>query len=103
MSPFWFSFFTHLRECGKKAHLFMITLAILFVLVVIAAVIYGNNLQGYALGAAAPVAIFLLTWGIIALIRARARRLQRVGTGPLSYDELRKARSKLIRTRKLPS
>ena len=103
MNVFWASFFTYLRDCGKNTQLFIITLAALFLLVVVGTVIVGNNLQGYVLGALPPAGIFLLVWAVVAFSRARARSIQRLGGGPLSYDELHKARSKLVRNRKASS
>jgi hypothetical protein len=103
MNAFWASFFTYLRDCGRNTHLFMLTLAGVFLLVVVGTLIVGNNLQGYVLGALPPAGIFLLVWAGVAFTRARARSMQRLGSAPLSYDELHKARSKLVRNRKASS
>jgi hypothetical protein len=97
VNPFWTSFFTHLKSCGRSATLFMITLAALLILLVASAIIYTNNLQRYFMPALPGAAILVIIWMGVSIARARARRRERVGRAPLSIDELRKARSKLVK------
>ena len=100
MSPFWSSFFTHLKDCGRDTTLFVITFAGLFLLIILATIFCGENLPKYALRALPGIVVFFLAWAGVALSRARARRRQRLERGPLSFDELRKARSRLVRSHK---
>jgi cytochrome c biogenesis protein CcdA len=100
MSPFWTSFFTHLKDCGRNTTLFVVTFSLLFVLVVIATICCGNNLPGYVVRALPGVGVFVVAWGAVAFIRMRARRRERLGRAPLSMDELQKARSKLVKARR---
>ena len=97
MSPFWTSFFVHLKDCGRSATIFMITLAGLFFFIVLTVVICENHLQDYVIRALPAVGVFAVVWAGVTVRRARARRRERLGYPPLSYDELRKARSKLTK------
>ena len=97
MSPFWTSFFVHLKDCGRNATVFMITLAGLFILIVLTFLICENHLENYVIRALPGVGVFAVIWAGVAIRRARARRRERLGYPPLSFDEVRKARSKLTK------
>ena len=76
----------------------MATLAGLFILIVVASVMWGENLQTYAVRALPGIGVIAVVWVAVTIRRARARCRQRLSRGPLSYDELRKARSKLVKS-----
>ena len=77
----------------------MITLAGLLILLVLIVIICENNLQNYVIRALPGVGIFAVVWAGVSIRRARARRRERLGYQPLSFDEIRKARTKLAKDR----
>jgi len=97
MSPFWASLFDQLKDCGRNATLFIITLACLFVLLMVVAMICVNGLQQYLIYALPLVILFLLRWSWNAVRRARRSRNDPSVNRPLSDHELRVARSKLTK------
>ena len=99
MSHFWTSFFLHLKDCGRSATLFMITLAGLLMLLVVIALLCEYNVQGYVLRALPGAGVFAVIWAGVTTRRVRARRRERLVCPPLSFDERRKARSKLVKCR----
>ena len=99
MNHFWASLFEHLKGCGQNATLFLVALAGVFGLVVVAAVIVESELRQYVIPALPWLGIFPAAWICHAIRRARARRRARLLQSPLSEDELSKARSKLQRRR----
>ena len=103
MGPFWSSLFDHLKHCGRNATLFILTLAGLLVLTALAAVICDTHLHKYLLPVLPGVILLAAAWVGVAIRRARARRRERLHRSPLSRDELRVARSKLMKDRKAKS
>ena len=101
MSPFWASLFDHLKECGRNATLFIITLGCLFILLIAVAIVCANNLQQYLVQALPAVALLLLGWTCAVFRRGRCQRAEPHHRNPLSEDELRAARSKLTKNRSL--
>ena len=99
MGPFWTSLFEHLRHCGRSATLFILTLAALFILLFLAAIIYASQLHKYLLPVLPGIVLLALAWVGRVIRRARARRRERLNRSPLSRDELRVARSKLLKDR----
>jgi len=97
MSPFWTSFFTNLKADRRSTTLFITTLAGMFFLIVLATALCANNLETYVVRALPGVGVFAVVWIGVIIRRARARRRERLGYPPLSFDELRKARSKLTK------
>ncbi|PYJ00162.1 MAG: hypothetical protein DME25_21380 [Verrucomicrobia bacterium] len=97
MSPFWNSLFEHVKDCGRDATLFLITLAGLLGALVGVAIICLNDWAEYVVRALPVLGLFAVIWAFLAIRRARARRRQRLQRKPLSDDELRVARSKLKR------
>jgi 4-amino-4-deoxy-L-arabinose transferase-like glycosyltransferase len=98
MSPFWTGLFEELRGRGRNATLFIFAIAILFVLLLIAAQIPREVYVNYVLPVL-PVVIALVGFGVVkTLLQARAHRRERLQRGPLSRDELNKARTKLVKT-----
>lgn len=100
MNNFWASLFEHLKGCGQNATLFLVALAGLFGLVVVAAIIVHSELRQYVIPALPWLGILLVAWAWHAIHRARARRRERMPHSPLSDDELTKARCKLEGGRK---
>src|SRR5882724_11458035 len=99
MSPFWAGLFDQLKDCGRNATLFVITLGGLFVLLVVLAFICAKGLQEYLFYALPLAGMFLLRWTWNAVRRARRGRNDPGLNRPLSDDELRVARSKLTKPR----
>jgi len=99
MGPFWSSLFDHLKHCGRNATLFIFTLGGLLALTVLAAIICDTQLHKYLLPALPGIILLALAWVGLVIRRARARRRQRLERSPLSRDELRVARSKLMNDR----
>ncbi len=97
MGPFWGSLFDHLKDCGRSGSLFIFTIGGLLVLLGLAGIICGLGLHKYLLPALPGILLLTLAWAGVAIRRARARRRQRLDHSPLSRDELRVARSKLVR------
>src|SRR5262245_49835015 len=101
MSHFWASFFEELKGCGRNATLFILTLAALFILLVVIAILQANNLLQYWPYALSGFGLVLAVWICLAFRRAWLAGRQRAPRGPLSEDERRVARAKLRRERPL--
>jgi hypothetical protein len=99
MSPFWGSLFEHLMHCGRSATLFLLTLAGLFILLCLAAILLSTEIYKYFLPALPVIVLLAIAWVTVVIRRARARRRERLHWSPLSRDELRVARSKLMKDR----
>jgi hypothetical protein len=97
MSPFWGSLFGHLKDCGRSGSIFIFTIGGLLVVLGLAGIICGLGLHKYLLPAVPGAIVLGLAWAGVAIRRARARRRQRLDHSPLSRDELRVARSKLVK------
>ena len=100
MRPFWTSLYQHLGECGRNATIFLLALAGLFGLLTLVAIINANELLPYIVSALPMIGIFGVVRAATAIRRARVRRRERLPRPPLSRDELRVARSKLMKDRK---
>jgi len=98
MNPFWRSFFDEFKDRGRDATPFLFTLGVLVPAVFIAE---ANGLQiTLALPwAGVLVVVWMLIWAVGAICRHRRRRYDRWERRELSCDELRVARSKLLRDR----
>lgn len=99
MSPFWIGLFEHLKHCGRSATLFILTLAGLFILLFLAAILYEAQLHKYLLPVLPVIVLLAIARVAVVIRRARARRRERLPSSPLSRDELRVARSKLMKDR----
>jgi hypothetical protein len=99
MNHFWASLFDHVKGCGQNATLFLVALAGILGLVVVAAIIVQSELRQYFIGVLPWLGIFLVVWICQAIRRARARRRAKLPHSPLSEDELSKARCKLAKSR----
>ncbi len=95
MGHFWTSFFEHIRSCGRNATLFLFALAGFAAFVALAALLFLTWLHDYVLPALPFLAIPAAVWLVISIRRARARRHLRTHFGPLSDNELHRARAKL--------
>lgn len=99
MGPFWTSFFEHLKDCGRDATVFMMALAGFIAVLVIVALLESTRLREY-FGQAALVLFLLTLVRLVFLVRRfRARRREYPRFPPLSRDERRVARSKLVKDR----
>jgi len=96
MGHFWASFFDHLRNCGRNATLFMITLGLLLVLIILGVLAYVTHALPYVLGALVGAMLIAMA---VAFRRMRARRRMRGEYPPLSALELRNARARLRKAR----
>ena len=99
MSPFWTSFFSHLRDCGRNATLFVFALAGFLGVLVVAIAFSNSALLRDALPVLPGLGLIAVAWVCVAIHRARVRRRERLHRPPLSDDELRVARSKLRKSR----
>ena len=97
MGPFWSSLFEHLKHCGRGGTVFMLTLAGLVVLAALGAIICNTQLYKYLLPVLPGIILLGVAWVVVAIRRARAQRRERLHHSPLSRDELRVARSKLMK------
>lgn len=77
----------------------MLSLAGFFALLIVGAIIHHNDLDRYVAPALPALGLLLVAWGWKAIRQARARRRERLQRSPLSCDELRVARSKLMKDR----
>jgi hypothetical protein len=102
MSPFWGSFFENVRGRGRNATLFLVVLAILFFALFASMIPSSRDLLQFADAVIAGIVVFLVAWFCVAAHKARERNRDRFSRRPLSCDELRVARSKLLR-RKSPN
>jgi hypothetical protein len=95
MSPFWGSFFGHLRDCGRNATLFMFALAGSLGVLVLAIIVCRSELLRFVLPVLPGLGLLVVAWVCVAIRRACVRRRERLLRSPLSDDELRVARLKL--------
>ena len=97
MNSFWQGFSEQFKDCGRDATLFLMTLAGMFGLLVLTAIVMQTDLRnaiGYGLAVAACVFVIRL---VVVFRRAIIAGRQRTKRMQLSSDELLKARSKLLK------
>lgn len=95
MNAFWGGLGEHLRECGRDATLFLLSLAGLSGLMILLAWVMETSLHD-ALAYVVPVGFFFFAvWWVVAIRQAIVRGRQRMNFPRLSHDEMIKARSKL--------
>jgi hypothetical protein len=99
MNPFWAGLFENLRGRGRNATLFILVLPSLLMAAVFASQIPGEVYHNYILPGLLLVALIFLTWSVRSVLQARRRRRGRLPGGPLSDDELSKARVRLANNR----
>ena len=87
--------FSHLRDCGRHANLFIFALAGCLGVLLLAIMVCQSELRRFIFPALPWLGVFLLVWVCLAIRRVRRRRRERLPRSPLSDDELRVARSKL--------
>ena len=95
MNAFWGSLGEHLKDCGRNATLFLLSLAGIFGLLIFVAWILQTSLRDSLVYALPLAGFFLLLWLGVAIRRTFFRRHERSKYSRLSSDELAKARSKL--------
>jgi hypothetical protein len=98
MSVFWSSLGSELRERGRNATLFFLALGLLLTLFLGSLFISHEAYTDYVLPALPWASGSLAIVVVIGLLKARGRRRERGPRGPLSGDELSKARSKLVKS-----
>ena len=94
MRPLW-----NVWRCRRNANFFMLSLAGFFGLLIIVAIIRHLDLDQYIVPALPALVLGLIAWSWRAIRQARARRGERLQRMPMSCDELRVARSKLMKRR----
>ena len=97
MSPFWGSFFGQLRGCGRNAALFLLAFAGLFIVLMACVIANSMNLFQHADLILETILVAVLARVGIAAYKARTRPRERFRRKPLSSDEARVARSKLLK------
>jgi hypothetical protein len=98
MQPLWNTW-----RCRRNANFFMQALAGFFVLLIVSAIIRQNDLGQYVAPVLIALSLLAAVWLGQAIRRARTRHRERLPRSPLSRDELRVARSKLMNDRKVKS
>jgi membrane protein implicated in regulation of membrane protease activity len=96
MSPFWGSFSEQFRGSGRNATIFMLFVVALTFGVALASL---TPLFQYAELFFAVLSVFIVIRICIACSKIRKHREEQSHRSPLSRDELRKARSKLVRNK----
>lgn len=97
MSPFWGSLGEHLKDCGRNATLFVMSLAAMIGLLILVGWILQTSLRDSLACALLVAAFFMLVWFGVAIRQTIIRNRQRSRFPRLSSDELAKARSKLVK------
>lgn len=100
MDPFWRSFSDQFKTCGRNPTLFLMVLAAFLALVALGAIVYSTRLHEYLLIILPGSVLFFFALLGLARRRARARRRPVPEPPPLSRDEIRVARSKLLNEQK---
>lgn len=101
MIPFWTSLSDDLKVCGRNVKFFLCVFIAFFGVPVLIAVVIETRVREYLLPALPWAGVVALAWLAVGIHRARARRRERLQRRPLSCDELRVARSKLMKDRNL--
>ena len=99
MGPFWKTLGEDLKDRGRNPTVFIIAVAVFFGLVGLIAIINQAGLTKYIVPALPWMGVLAAAWAGMAIRRARARQRERLEHPPLSCDELRVARSKLVKGR----
>jgi hypothetical protein len=97
MSPFWGSFFEQVRSGGRNATVFLLAFAACFVVLLAAGMASELNAFQYAGPVLTAVIILVALRFAVATYKARNRPRERFRRKPLSSDEARVARSKLLK------
>lgn len=99
MGPFWKSLGEDLKDRGRNPTVFIIAVVIFFGLIGLFAIIKETGLIQYVIPTLLWMSVLAAAWAVVVIRRARARRRVRLEHPPLSCDELRVARSKLVKDR----
>ena len=103
MSPFWAGLFDQLKDCGRHATIFLVGLAGCFGALIVGAifskVVNDQGFHPYLPTALAAIGLAVVVWSFKTVRRAFTRDRERLRHPPLSCDELRVARSKLLKNR----
>ncbi len=98
MNPLWNTW-----RCRRNANFFMFSLAGFFGLLIVIAIIHHNDLDQYVAPVLTALGLLMTVWTGQAIRRLREYQRERLPRSPLSHDELRVARSKLMKDRKAKS
>jgi hypothetical protein len=102
MNYFWGNICEYFKD-RRFASVFFGTLFFLVVALALGSLVYQvvgpDNLKTSFLYASPVMAVLLVVWIWRSIAQARARRRDRYKISPLSRDEMRKARSKLMRAK----
>lgn len=100
MNSFWSNLYDRFKD-RRYGLLFLLTTLAFFGLLILGAtldtILHASELRAYFLRALAGIVSLALAWGVVAFRRARGRRSERQRFPPLSSDEKRAARSKLVK------
>jgi hypothetical protein len=95
LKPFWTTW-----RCRSNANLFIVSLIGFFISLVLIGIIIRTGFYQHLLPAFPIAAIYFGVWAWRMWRQMRQQQSQRAECGPLSRDELRKARSKLVKDRR---
>ena len=95
LKPFWTTW-----RCRSNANLFIVSLIGFFISLVLIGVIIHTGFYQHLLPAFPIAGIYCGVWAWRMWKQMRQQHSQRAECGPLSRDELRKARSKLVKDRR---
>lgn len=99
MNPFWSNFFEHLKDCGRNGTIFIATLGFLLGLLILSGIIGESRFHECIVPAMSIAGALSLAWFSVVIRKANLRRRERLERRPLSRDEMRVARSKLMKER----
>jgi len=95
MDPFWKTFCEDVKDRGRDATPFLVTLAALAGLCIAIGIVGETQLVGFIMPASFCAGVFVMIWAFVMFWRTRNRRRETGERRELSSDELRVARSKL--------
>jgi hypothetical protein len=95
LKPLWTTW-----RCRSNANLFLLSLTGFLISLLVLGLIIRSGFAQHLLPVLPVVAVYFAIWTVKTWRRMRALRNARAECGPLSRDELRKARSKLVQNRK---
>lgn len=95
MNPFWDTW-----RSRRNLNYFILSLLGIVALFIAGCIVHETGLDQYLVPVLVGLGLISVGWIIRCIRRARARRRARLKTSPLSRDELRVARSKLLNERK---
>ena len=95
MDPFWNTW-----RSRRNFNYFFVSLVGFVAFFIIGTIIHQTGLEQYLVPTLPGFGLVFVVWAVHSIRRARARRRERLQRSPMSRDELRVARSKLMQYRK---